>query len=403
MHVAVLGAGIAGATTAYYLVRKGHTVTVIDSADGVATQTSYANGAQLSYSYTDSLAQPGFVQRIPGLVLGIDAAIRVSGWRNLALAPWGIAFLAQCTQARARANTLAVLDIAMRSARLLEDLRSDVDIDFAWRRPGKIAVIASASELAAAEERSAWKRERGCDVRVIDYDEALELEPALAHMRQRFAGAVYSPDDEVGDAHAFAGGLIEFLQSTGNLEVRLGERVEAIDIRQARYAGVRTDRGELTTDAAVVCLGPWSSELLAPLGIDPGIYPIRGYSVTLPAGESPPSVSITNIEKRLVYSLLGKRVRISGFADFVGYETCNDTVRIELLLSVARELAPQAADYDAANIHPWGGFRPVTPDSRPVAGPSRVPGLFLNTGHGILGWTLACATASDVAEALSST
>ncbi len=400
MHVAVLGAGVTGVTTAYYLSERGFDVTIIDRADEVAAFTSHANGSQLSYSYTDSLAQPGFISRIPGLVLGLDPAIRVASWKNLSLTPWGLSFLAECTAEKAKANTLAVLDIALHSAALLDDLRASVDVDFAWRRPGKIAVIGTHEELEGAAQRAEWKRERGCDVRIIDYDEALALEPALDAMQQRFAGAVYSPDDEVGDACAFSQGLAGWLVENRSVDLRLGETVTALRRTRGKVKGAETDGGGVDADAVVVCLGPWSGKLLRPVGINPQIYPIRGYSFTLPAGEAAPSVSITSVDKRVVFSLLDDRVRIAGFADFLGYRTGADARRQRTLLDIARDLAPQAADYDAARKFEWGGFRPVTPNGRPLVGSTAVDGLYLNTGHGILGWTLACATAKTVAEAL---
>ena len=400
MHVVVLGAGVTGVTTAYYLSERGFEVTLVDRADEVAAFTSHANGSQLSYSYTDSLAQPGFIARIPGLVLGLDPAIRVASWKNLSLTPWGLSFLGECTAEKARANTLAVLDIALESATLLDELRAKVDIDFGWRRPGKIAVLGSEEELEGARRRAEWKRERGCDVRIIDYEEAVALEPALDGMRQRFAGAVYSPDDEVGDACAFSKGLTDWLVANRGLKLRLGETATELRRTGGRVTGIATSNGGVDADAVVVCLGPWSGKLLRPVGINPKIYPIRGYSFTLPAGEAAPSVSITSVDKRVVFSLLGNRVRIAGFADFIGYRTSGDARRQRTLFDVARELAPQAADYGADQRFEWGGFRPVTPNGRPVVGATGTSGLYLNTGHGILGWTLACATAKTVADAL---
>ena len=402
MPIVVLGAGVVGMTTAYYLSEAGHDVIVVDRSDSVASATSHANGAQLSYSYTDSLAQPGFAARMPGLVLGRDPAIRVARFGNEAMVPWGVQFLRQCTAERARENTLAVLEIALRSAQLLDELRAALEIDFAWRRPGKLAILAEESELAGAQERAAWKRERGCDVRVIDYDEALSLEPALAHMRQDFAGAVYSPDDEVGDAQTFSQGLADHLVANRGLDLRLGVTAKQLLLDKGAIRAVETDAGDIEADAVIVCLGPWTAPFLRPLGIPLSIYPIRGYSITLPAAESTPSVSITNIGKRIVYSDLGDRVRIAGFADFVSFNTRRDRERLAMLKKVAEEVAPKAADYGATEQFEWGGFRPVTPDSRPIVGKTTTPGLFLNCGHGVLGWTLSCATGKQVADEVSS-
>lgn len=402
MHVAVLGAGITGVTTAYYLAELGHSVTLIERAVTAAAATSHANGGQLSYSYTDSLARPEFIPRIPGLVLGLDPAIDVGILRNLGLFTWGLRFLGQCTTRKARENTLAVLEIALRSAVLIDELQSKLGLDFAYRTAGKLVVLGDAREIPGARQRAVMKREHGCETEVLTPDEAIAIEPSLAAMRQRFAGAIYSADDQVGDASAFANQLVGWLQRHRPVQLLLSEEVLGIEERDGALAGIRTDRRYVDADAAVVCLGPWSRDVLRPLGIDPLIYPVRGYSVTLPPGAQPPTVSITNLEHRIVFSLLDDRVRIAGFADFVGYRTHRDERRIRLLLDIAKTLAPEAADYAREDYLPWGGFRPVTPSSRPRVGPTRVRGLFLNTGHGVLGWTLACATGQDIAQIVSS-
>lgn len=401
MHVVVLGAGVTGATTAYYLSQLGHSVTIVDRAPTAASATSCANGGQLSYSYTDSLAKPEFVPRIPGLVLGFDPAIHVGVWRNLYLVKWGLEFLAQCTSRKARENTLAVLNIALRSATLLGSLRSIVDIDFAFRFAGKLVLLKEPGEVKGAQERAALKLQNGCTTSIVSYDEALALEPALVAMPEPFAAAIYSEADEVGDAQRFTEGLVRWLEANRNVTVRLGEAVQSIETVGGELQAVRTDADVIPADAAVVCLGPWSREMLKPLGIALPIYPVRGYSVTLPPGQASPAISITHLEHRIVFSRLGDTVRIAGFADFVGYQTHNDSKRLARMLDIARRIAPQAADYAADNKRPWGGFRPVTPSSRPIVGASTIGGLYLNTGHGVLGWTLACATGHDVAAAVS--
>ena len=200
MHVAVLGAGVTGATTAYYLAEHGHSVTIIDRASTVASATSHANGAQLSYSYTDSLARPEFLPKIPSLLLGFDPAIHIGILRNLHLLRWGIHFLSQCTRRKADANTLAVLDIALRSARLLEDIRETVQVDFSYRAAGKLVILPDERDVTAARARARLKRQNGCETQILDSAAAMALEPALESMQQTCAGAIYSPGDEVGDA-----------------------------------------------------------------------------------------------------------------------------------------------------------------------------------------------------------
>ncbi len=401
MRVAVLGAGVIGVSTAYYLAERGHSVTLIDSAASVASATSMANGAQLSYSYTDAMARPEFVPKIPGLMLGMDPAVRVKSLGNLALVPWGLRFLAQCTSKKARENTLAVLKTALRSRDLMTELQQRLDLKFSHRRAGKLVLLGDAAAVAGARKRAEMKRSCGCETQVLTPAQALEMEPALVAMEGAFAGAVYSDSDEVGDPLAFSVELTRWLVANRDVELRLSEEVRGICSERGRLTGIRTNQGEFQFDAAVVCLGPWSESLLRPLGVRPRIYPVRGYSLTLPPGEQAPSVSITSIKHRMVFSRVGEVIRIAGFADFLGSDTRGDEQRIRTLLNTALRFAPEAADYGAVDKKPWGGFRAMTPSGRPLVGSTRMPGLFVNVGHGMLGWTLACATAQDAAEAVS--
>jgi len=401
MHVAVLGGGVIGITTAYYLSELGHSVTVIERESAVATATSYANGGQLSYSYTDSLASPAFLPRIPSLLMGLDPAIRVKILRNAALFPWGLRFLAQCTHAKAKKNTVAVLKLALRSAELIERLQREVLIDFSCKTVGKLVLLATQRDMQRAERMSSLKQQHGCDTQVLTRSEAVAIEPALEHMQQDFAGAVYAAQDQVADAHAFATGLCDWLQKNRRLTLHLGEEVTSIGKRKGRVTHVQTTRGDISVDAAVVCLGPWSSPLLKAHGIRTNLYPVRGYSITLPPGTNTPTVSITDLKHRIVFSQFGDSVRIAGFADFVGWDTRQDKRRIETLLDIAKHVAPDAADYGAQDKKPWGGFRAVMPSGQPQIGRTYVNGLFANIGHGALGWTVACATAEAVARAVS--
>ncbi len=401
LHVAVLGAGVTGVTAAYYLDRLGHRVTVIDRADEAAAETSHANGSQLSYSYTDPLAQPSLLKLMPGAMLGADRGIRMAMLGNFRLYDWGPAFLRECTPRRARQNMLAVLEIALRSSRLLHELMEVVPLSFQWSPAGKLVLLSSEAEAEVARERSELKRAAGCDVQVLNRQEAIDCEPALANMQQDIAAAVYAAGDAVGDARAFSGGLAEWLQRERGVEFRFATEVEGLVVGADRLRAIDIGDEKLAVDAAVMAMGPWSTELLSRYGVRLPIYPIRGYSVTLPAGTAAPSVSITSVANRIVWSRLGDQVRIAGFADFVGLDSSGDEERLEELLEVAARVAPDAADYGAEQRYPWGGFRPVTPDSRPRVGRTPVPGLYVNTGHGVLGWTLACATAESVATTVS--
>ena len=400
MHVVVLGAGVIGVTTAYYLSERGHRVTVVDRADELASGASGGNGGQLSYSFTDAMASPALLSKLPGMVAGLDPAFHVRPPVNTQIVHWGLAFLRQCTPYQHRRNTTAVLQLAMRSGVLLAELRKQTALEFSFRRAGKLVMLSTTAALKEAEEKCALKREHGSDVRVVTLDEAMGIEPALAAMPSQYAGAVYSETDEFGDCQAFTSRLGQWLRDNRDTDFRLNTTVRKIVARNNKLAAVEIDSGTLKPDAVVVCLGAWSKHLLQPLGINTNIYPMRGYSLTLPTGEKPISVSITDLGSKMVFSKQGETIRVAGFADFVGYRTGKDQERTRTLFNRAREIAPAMADYDAGCASEWGGFRPMTPDSQPLFGPSTIEGLLLNTGHGSLGWTLACATAHDVAAGL---
>ena len=401
MHVVVIGAGVIGVTTAYYLSQHGCQVTVVDRSKDVANGASYANAGQLSYSFTDALAKPDFVSKIPALLAGRDRGYRM----RLApdLIPWGLRFLSQCTTRRAAENTVAVLKTALRSESLMQELREELPFNFYHRSAGKLVLLGNEKELRAAQTNVDLKRRHGCETEILDPRAAIIIEPALARVTDFFAGAVYSKRDSVADAQLFTLGLKEILEQSGLVTFRLGSQVSRLLKDGRKLRSVQLQDGELTADAVVVCAGAWSDGLLRPLGIKPYIYPVRGYSVTLPAGSAAPSASITVSGRKIVFSRLNGRMRIAGFADFAGFRTDADADRINALENIAREYAPLAADYDADERTEWGGFRPMTPNGRPLVGPSGIDGLYLNTGHGMLGWTLACASGHDIARNVTAT
>ncbi len=395
MHVVVIGAGVVGVTTAYYLAQRGCRVTVIDRAHDVAEGASHGNAAQLSYTFTDAMARPEFVAKIPGLIAGLDVGSRVR--MDPALVSWGLRFLGQCTRKKWTANTLAVLQMALRSANLIAELRAAVPIEFGHRTAGKLVLLADEAARDAVVSSVELKKTNGALLRIVSADEALDIEPSLSAFNDEFVAAVYSPTDAVADSHVFTRRLSDWLRASDGIEFLLGTEVRKIRQNDGRFAAVELDGDEMEADAAIVCCGAWSARLLRPLREAPPIYPVRGYSVTLPAGAAPPTVSVTALRHRIVFSRLGDRVRVAGFADFDGFSTRRDVARIARMVESARSVAPHAADYEAPDQRAWGGFRPMTPDSRPRVGKTGIDGLYINTGHGILGWTLACAAAHDVA------
>ncbi len=400
MHVVVLGAGVVGVTTAYYLSERGHSVTVIERAGDVATGASGGNGGQLSYSFTDAMANPALLTKLFPIILGRNSAFRMQPPFNALPARWGWAFLRQCTSHSARSNTLAVLQTALRSSALLAELRKHVPLEFSFRKAGKLVLLNTPSEVKAAENICTVKQQHGCNVQVISLAQASAIEPALPHLNSRCIAAVYSEDDEVGDALAFTSQLSQWLITNHDVEFCFNTAVDRIGVENGKLIEVETNNGVFKPDAVVVCLGAWSNRFLKPLGVRTNIYPVRGYSVTLPPGNKPNTVSISDLDNKMVYSQLGDGIRIAGFADLIGFRTTRDSDRIRILLDTARNFAPNIANYDESFIDEWGGFRPMTPNSRPIVGPTTTEGLYLNTGHGMLGWTLACATGNDIAASV---
>lgn len=399
MHVVVLGAGVVGVTTAYYLSQRGCEVTVVDRASDVGDGASLGNAGQLSYSFTDALAKPEFLAHLPALMLGRDAGVQVRLTPDLVT--WGTRFVGQCTRKHAQENTLAVLKIALRSAELMAELREVLPFDFWHCKAGKLVLLSSEADIEAAKKTLELKQAHGCDTQLLSPREALQVEPALQQVTEEIAGAVYSKSDEVADSKRFTAGLRDLLEAQGNVRFRLSSDARKLVARNGRTHAVVIDDDTIEADAFVVCMGAWSHELLRTVGINPHIFPVRGYSITLPPGEAAPSVSMTALKHRMVYSRLNGHVRIAGFADFRGFDTSADEERIASLIGLARGYAPCAADYDAEDVNPWGGFRPMTPSGRPQVGETRSKGLYVNTGHGMLGWTLACATGYEAARAVA--
>jgi len=245
------------------------------------------------------------------------------------------------------------------------------------------------------------KKAQGCDTEIVSRAAAIELEPAIDNMAVDCVAAIYSRNDAVGDSRSFTLGMRKMLEKSRRVRFRLGVEAKRLVQNKQRLTSVVLDDGELSPDAVVICTGAWSGGLLKSVAINPRIYPVRGYSVTLPAGTAAPNVSITVSSRKFVISRINGKIRIAGFADFGGLRGSDDARRTDELLQVARDVAPLAADYGAEEQLCWGGFRPMTPNGRPCVGPSKVEGLFLNTGHGMLGWTLACASSHDVAHAVA--
>lgn len=401
MRVLVLGAGVVGTSTAWYLSKAGHDVTVIDRRDSAGLETSYANGGQVSPCHAEPWANPAILPKVLKWLGREDAPLlfRWNRW-DPDLWRWGLQFLANCLPNRAAVNTERTLRVALYSRTCLQDLRNETGIEYDQRRLGILHIYRNRREFeharATADLMGRW------GLRRLDKtpQECVDIEPALAQVAPQLAGGIHTPDDESGDAYKFTCALADLAAARGVI-FRFGVTARALVSKGDRIAAIDTDHGTLTADVFVLAAGSYSPLLAHSLGLALPIIPAKGYSITLPA-ESPgaPAVSITDDEFKLVYSRLGDRLRVAGTAEMTGYDTSLTPARWHIIRDRAKALFPKAGDYSQSA--PWTGLRPVTPDSVPLLGPvPKIRNLFLNTGHGTLGWTMACGSGRVIADMIS--
>ncbi len=405
MKVIVLGAGLLGVTSAYFLRRQGHDVTVIDRQATPAAETSFANGGQISVSHAEPWANPSAPLKVLKWLGKEDAPLLFRIRADMRQWLWGLQFLRECTPARTRHNIAQIVRLGTYSRDTLQSLRHDIGIAYDERTQGILHFYTSQKEFDSAVEPAAQMRELGCDRRVISADDAVKLEPALRHIRPQLAGATYTAEDESGDANRFARGLVAHCRADG-VQFLMSHTVTAL-----REAGGKVDHVEVTDaegrfqrvrgDAYVLAMGSLSPLYASPLGIHLPIYPAKGYSVTLPVKDASMAhqVSLTDDEYKLVFSRLGDRLRIAGTAELNGYDRDLNRVRCEAIVERTEELFPGAGDTEQAQF--WTGLRPATPSNVPIIGRSKMPNLYLNTGHGTLGWTHSCGSGKSIARIIS--
>ncbi len=405
MRVLILGAGVVGVTAAWYLAADGHEVTVVDRQPGAALETSFANGGQVSASHAEPWANP----EAPGKILkwlGREDAPLLFRWR---LDPqqwrWGLQFLVECLPSRTRRNTVQCLNLAMYSRDCLKALRRDTGIEYDHLERGILSFYTDAREFEHGARAAALMRDFGCDREVKNVEECIAIEPALASCRDQLAGGIFTASDESGDAQRFTQELARMAAERG---VRFrwnmtAERLAADGdaIRHVRLVDAERREEIITADAYVMALGTQSSALLSPLDVRCLVYPAKGYSATIAIDghRGAPTVSLTDLACKLVFSRLGERLRVAGTAEFSGHDRTLNPVRCAALVRRAFELFPDAGDRN--NVQLWAGLRPATPSNVPLVGATRYRNLFLDTGHGTLGWTMACGSGRALADLMA--
>ncbi|MGQ2998663.1 D-amino acid dehydrogenase [Variovorax sp.] len=409
MRVIVLGAGLLGVTSAYYLQQLGHDVTVIDRQATPAAETSFANGGQISVSHAEPWANPSAPLKVLQWLGKEDAPLLFRIRADMRQWLWGLQFLRECTPARTRHNIEQIVRLGTYSRDTLQQLRGDTGIRYDERTQGIMHFYTTQKEFDGALAPAEQMRALGCERQVISADEAVKLEPALAHIRPQLAGATYTAEDESGDANRFARELarlaaeagVKFLMSHTITALReVGGAIDHVEVTDAegRFQRIRGD-------AFVMAMGSLSPLLAAPLGIRLPIYPAKGYSVTLPVKDASKAyqVSLTDDEYKLVFSRYtsesGDRMRIAGTAELNGYDRDLNRVRCEAIVRRVEQLFPGAGDTAQAQF--WTGLRPATPSNVPLIGRTKLANLYLNTGHGTLGWTHACGSGKSIARIVS--
>ena len=399
MKALILGAGVAGVTAAWHFWRDGHEVTVLERNPGVALETSFANGGQLSYSYVAPLASPSVIPKIPPWLLRRDSPLRFrpeldpDQWR------WCLAFLAACNRKTADRTTERLLRLAFYSRDLMRELMGDNALEFDYVRNGKLVVHTERESFESARRLMDYQRSLGCEQFALDPRQCVELEPALEAMSSRIAGAIHTPSEDAGDCFKFCNELKRLMSAGPNpVTFRFGIGVERLLATRARLIGVETSAGVLEAEAYVLSLGTSTPYLLKPLGIYAPVYPLKGYSLTLRVADErkSPRISVTDYKRKVVYATIGGELRVAGMADLSGRQARIDVERVDQLVSEVQAAFPGASDY--REINPWCGMRPATPKGTPLLGATPYANLWLNSGHGALGFTLGLATGRVVAD-----
>jgi len=391
-HVTVIGGGVIGLATAYALVGEGMSVDLVEARDSLASATSFANGGQLSYRYVAPLADAGVPWQALGWMLQGDSPLRLRLRMDPAQWRWLMGFMLACRSSVNRRNGAQLLALALQSQATLARWREDDGItDFAWRRNGKLVAFRSERAFAHGRERLLDPQSQ----RVLDANELRGLEPALAEVP--FVGGVLTPDEEVADCHRFCERLAAHLQASGQCRFLLGKPVTQLHKHQDQIVALQLGGERIDVQRLVLCAGHRSAGLALP-GLKLPLYPLKGYSLSAPIGAEhrAPEVSITDYERKVVYARLDRQLRMAAMVDIVGFDESVDARRLASMRRLARDTLPDAADYGQAVE--WAGMRPATPTGVPIIGATAYRNLWLNVGHGALGFTLACGSAQRLAR-----
>jgi D-amino-acid dehydrogenase len=401
MHVVVLGAGVVGTTAAYYLLQNGHQVSIIDRQPMAAQETSFANGGQISACHATPWATPETPWQSLKWLGREDAPLLFRLRFDPQLFAWGLRFLRNCGPDRTRQNIEKSLRLAIYSRNCIKELRRNLGLEYDNLSKGILHICRDEKEMNKVSQSSEIMKQFGLKRHVVNARECLEIEPALQAAAHQIIGGSFSPDDESGDAQKFTTELAKICRNMGAV-FHYNTSIHSIEKSGSTIDHIRTDSGEVRGDCYLVCLGSFSPLLTKPLGIKLPIYPCKGYSITIDTSgheSHAPSVSLIDDSVKMVYSRLGNRLRAAGTAELDGYSLRMSHRRQQLIANKAFDLFPRCGKRE--DITYWSGLRPVTPDSAPVLGSTKYDNLYLNTGHGTLGWTMSCGSGKAIADLIS--
>ncbi|WP_439886739.1 D-amino acid dehydrogenase [Pseudomonas sp. MBLB4123] len=400
MRVLVLGSGVIGTVSAYYLARQGFEVVVVDRQAAPAMETSFANAGQVSPGYASPWAAPGVPLKAIKWLLQKHAPLAIKATADIDQYLWMAQMLRNCTASRYAVNKERMVRLSEYSRDCLDELRAETGIAYEGRRLGTTQLFRTQAQVDNAAKDIAVLQQSGVPFELLDRDGIARVEPALAKVKDKLAGALRLPNDQTGDCQLFTTKLAEMAKQMG-VEFRFGQDIQRLDFAGDRINGVWIDGKLETADRYVLALGSYSPQLLKPLGVRAPVYPLKGYSLTLPIvdADMAPASTILDETYKVAITRFDDRIRVGGMAEIAGFDLSLNPRRRETLEMIVGDLYPQGGDLSQVEF--WTGLRPATPDGTPIVGATSFRNLFLNTGHGTLGWTMACGSGRFLADLMA--
>jgi len=400
MKLLVLGSGVIGVTSAWYLAKAGHDVTVIDRQNEPACETSFANAGQISFGYTTPWATPGLVVKALKWLGRKNSPLIIHPQPSFDMMRWLLAMLKNCSETRYRQNKALMMRISDYSAFNLAALRKETGIEYEARQRGTLQLFRSEAQMATIAKDTDVLKADGVEFEILNRDGCIAIEPGLAAIKDQITGGLRTPKDETGDCALFTRALAKLAQEKG-VKFQFKTHIKQLIEQGGRIIGVHTDKGQFHADATLIALGSWSPLLLKPLRIRLPIYPVKGYSITVPIKDErcAPISTVLDETFKVAITRLGNHIRVGGMAEISGYKLRYPPARKKTLEQALHLLFPGSSDSQSAQL--WSGLRPVTPDSIPIIGATPYPGLYINAGHGTLGWTMSTGSGRLIADIIS--